>query len=316
MTPSKDPAAVAELFGGSATPVLVTNTPESVTPDEREAVRAELRAAGNKAPVTTDMLNALALKVRQEKQLRDNKEIRDQSDFALRQTEAVARIDKEKAEKEANKPANKASNAVAEDTLKAAYAARDGLQEKLLQFDQYEAANNAKISAKLPTLGGVFQSSAANVLAQAGTKGALEFVQNTKGSISDGEMKLFKAASISEDNYRVVNQSLINAGRAAAIRQAQLASFLDSWQGDAAEGIKRFKEFADKNHIVKADKDGNIAMLKTVQDVTKDKEYMNYLDPTYVQPEETSNVNADGTPALSDAARNLQSDFPSLKKGR
>ncbi len=110
-------------------------------------------------------------------------------------------------------------------------------------------------------------------------KSALDFVNKTKGAVSDKEMQLFTNASLGTGRNPEVNQSIIRGLQAALIRNQQRAEFMTEWiktGGTYADGLKTFKQFAEDNPIFEMD-GTSVKFLKDLPDVVDDRSWKSYL---------------------------------------
>ena len=293
-------------------------TASSVTAEDRAAALAELRAKGNRQAFSYDQLNALAVEKKTKQAQEGLKAADDHSaallrkdEFELKKKDAALKEQKDKQEILDKDPFVMAQKEDTKEVVKTALAGERDFETRLRNFDKLEQANKDKFSAY-----GLNLTGASNILESDEARQALDFVRQTKGSISDKEMKLFGKGSISASNRERTNQNLINAGRAVALREFQQAKFLRAWQnqyGKMDGALEAWQSYAENNAIIGLNKDKDVVLLKDIGDLAKDKSYLNYLDPNYVQ----ENVDGGGVTApkaeLSEKSKKLMEQFPSLQ---
>lgn len=200
--------------------------------------------------------------------------------------------------------------------LKSAYNARRNFDTYMADLEKTEAAAKNTFSRF-----GMNLTTGASVLKEAGTKGALAFVSQTKGAISNAEMELFKQASVSEDNPRAFNLTVLAASKAVLLREKQKADFVDAWTkqyGTTDGAFDAFRKFADDNALIaQGKKPGTLVLLKEPKDIAKDTSYLKYLDPNYTKGEDKEVPKGTPSPVkgaeLSPAAKALADKFPSLR---
>lgn len=222
-------------------------------------------------------------------------------------------LDARGAPKTSQDPFQKAKSAQEEEELGRAFTARSNFDTYMTDLNKTEAAARNTISRF-----GVNLTSGASVLKEAGTRGALQFVSQTKGAISNAEMELFKQASVSEDNPRAYNLTVINASKAVLIREKQKADFVDAWTkqyGKAEGALAAFRKFTEENKILEqGKKPGTLVLNKSAEELAKDTTWMRYLDPQYTKPKNKEEETKVGeTPELSPAAKALAEKYKSLQ---
>jgi hypothetical protein len=122
-------------------------------------------------------------------------------------------------------------------------------------------------------------STAAQTLNSQSTKDALQFVNQTKGAVSDREMTMFRQASVGTDKNIEFNRNYIAAARATLIRQQQQQQFFNAYftaYGTLEGAFGAFKKYADDNPIFQWN-NNEVTLLKTPDDVEQDQSYLNYI---------------------------------------
>jgi hypothetical protein len=150
-------------------------------------------------------------------------------------------------------------------------------------------------------LGG--DSSPYSILSQQSTKSALEYVNKTKGAVSDAEMAMFKSASLGPDKSPDFNKTMISIAKAIMARKSQEYAFKKAWfdaYGEDADTTKEanlaWKDYIEKNKILEIN-GSNARLLRPVEEIMADTSYMSMIDPS--MPQDTPQLPA-GT-ALPDA---------------
>lgn len=112
-------------------------------------------------------------------------------------------------------------------------------------------------------LGGAFSNrdsvAAGEAIKNFGTSFVLNFVQQTKGAISDNEMKTFTKASPGIENTRTGNERIANAMEASAQRTVEKANFLRAYieqNGSLSGSESAWIKFVNENPVI--DKDFNL----------------------------------------------------------
>lgn len=128
-------------------------------------------------------------------------------------------------------------------------------------------------------LGGAFSNrdsvAAGEAIKNFGTSFVLNFVQQTKGAISDNEMKTFTKASPGIENTRAGNERIANAMEASAQRTVEKANFLRAYienNGSLSGSEAAWRKFVNENPII--DKDFNLNLNNVGS-------WQNYLNSGY-----------------------------------
>jgi hypothetical protein len=122
-------------------------------------------------------------------------------------------------------------------------------------------------------------SEESQVIDAQGLQQALSYVQQTKGAISNAEMGLFINASVGTGRNPERNQSLLQAAKAALVRNKQKFEFINAYTnmgGTPQEAITAFAKFAQANPIIKA-KGAGIELLKPIEQIQNDRSWEAYL---------------------------------------
>jgi hypothetical protein len=174
--------------------------------------------------------------------------------------------------------------------------ARGKAESKILQDINTNALNSGPallqlegVENSIKNLGDIYQgpiagmlpnvSTEAQMLDAQSTKDALQFVNETKGAVSDREMTMFRQASVGTNKQMRFNENYIKAARATLIRQQQQQQFFNAYNeayGTLSGAFEAFKKFANDNPIFKWNKT-TVDLLKTPEDVANDTSYLNYI---------------------------------------
>lgn len=117
-----------------------------------------------------------------------------------------------------------------------------------------------------------------------GTQFVLNFIQQTKGSISERENKTFEKAAAGISNSREGNRKIANAMDAAAQRAREQSAFLRSYiekNGSLSGSDEVWNKYVNENEII----DENLNLNKNNMNNWKA-----YLDPNYTKPQQR-NIN-------------------------
>lgn len=125
-------------------------------------------------------------------------------------------------------------------------------------------------------------SSAGQQLNVQSVEQALNRVQQTKGAISNAEMDLFMNSAANTNNNFETNQMILKMAQAALLRVRQKYEFTREFmkrEGTSLGADEAFARFSEENPIFTLGADNKIQLLKTIDDVKKDKSWINYLEP-------------------------------------
>lgn len=162
--------------------------------------------------------------------------------------------------------------------LQAAAANIPDTRAKLQQA--YQATENLGIKQG-PVIGKFTPdiSADAQILNSEGVKQALEFVNKTKGAVSDKEMDLFAKASVSTSSSKEFNQNVLKLAMAKLARDDQMVRFYDMWKekyGTTDGAGVAFKKFAEENPIFRVN-GTKIEFILNPDSVPYDTSWVRYL---------------------------------------
>lgn len=140
----------------------------------------------------------------------------------------------------------------------------------------------------------MLQGEEAQKISGESVKGALQFVQQTKGAISDKEMALFKDASVGITNDMSINLDRIAAAKGILARVSQQSAFFTEWKklhGGLDGAYEAFKQYAAENPIFKKSKNGFLLQLnKPAEEIASDTSWQKYLNyGVSTQPDQSNN---------------------------
>ncbi len=175
-----------------------------------------------------------------------------------------------------DKEAGKAAGKYDAELQQAAIEVPMVLEQLTLVDDAVDSALTGPIMGKYtPNL-----STAAQMLDSQSTKDALQYVNQTKGAVSDREMAMFKGAAVGTDKTPEFNKTYLNIAKGILVRKSQQAEFFNMWKqyyGTTQGAYEAFKKYADDNKLFTID--GQKATLnKPIGVLMQDRSWEAYIN--------------------------------------